>query len=438
MTLPAWQFWQRAAANQWSSTLSPIVRWYFGDNIIAYDAAQSPLPVWVAGADDIPHCRLLDWQTAEREDGSRFALQLPPRLASNRSWVDDSTLAFLQQRRVSLRGNWLHHGAQLVFQPRVIWPDDFTFDHFTHHGAIDLATTLRTDQHNASAPFQIRRLWQAQHTCADDFVLGFVLNGAQGDDDEAHGGHFAIVLGQLRNNDPRDLLVANYYNPDVVSEKGILPAMTPLSNYLAELNSGQQYYRPSSLVAVRVQQADFLAPLYNALLQHMVAMYEHQWLYDHAFMNCTGITMDALRGSELAVPRAGSSAWLAPLAYALTWLRERDVQRARRVMRYLCSERTRLFPAQAFMACAYYVLSLLTGRRGANSDFERALCQHAVALDYVRLPQFPSSRAWGREPLFSLQDYRNRMPSNRSDWKIIPVQTRTFPTEWLPTGVTKK
>jgi hypothetical protein len=120
----------------------------------------------------------------------------------------------------------------------------------------------------------------------------------------------------------------------------------------------------------------------------------------------------------------------------LTLFKEHDRHRAKRVFRYLCSERTRLFPAQAFIACTQHLLSLVRHRRAPNSLLERELLHDAVAFDYVRLPQFPSSRAWGREPLFSLQDYQERMPSDRADWQIIPVNPRHFPVEWLPTRST--
>ena len=79
-----------------------------------------------------------------------------------------------------------------------------------------------------------------------------MVNGAQGDDDEAHGGHFALVTGRTQPDGAiGDWLVNNFYSLDIESEKGILAAPVPLDNYLADLNSGQGWYRPSyMLVAV--------------------------------------------------------------------------------------------------------------------------------------------------------------------------------------------
>ena len=80
-------------------------------------------------------------------------------------------------------------------------------------------------------------------------MLAFIVNGAQGDDDEAHAGHFAIVTGRIADDGAiGDWLVNNFYTLDAESEKGIIAAPVPLDNYLADLNSGQAYYRPSHLL----------------------------------------------------------------------------------------------------------------------------------------------------------------------------------------------
>ena len=77
-------------------------------------------------------------------------------------------------------------------------------------------------------------------------VLALMVNGAQGDDDEAHGGHFAIVTGRIApDGGIGDWLVNNFYSLDVESEKGIIAAPVPLDNYLGDLNSGQNWYRPT-------------------------------------------------------------------------------------------------------------------------------------------------------------------------------------------------
>ncbi len=432
MSLPntfpfSWPRAKRAPVEHWTSALAPVIQWYLKHETVAFDAPPA-LPIWVAGADDVLHCRLLDWQHAVADNGDTIAIELTAKIASNRSWVNEQTLAFFQHNTVSLRGAWQQRDTQRVFVVRVLWPDNWQWRNVTASHVDDMTARIRCDQRAAVSPFAVTRLWQSSAVTPAAWVVGFILNGAQGDDDEAHGGHFAIAVGRLNEqDDPRDLVVANFYNPDVVSEKGILPAMTPLSNYFCDLNSGQQYYRPSSMVCVRLSSHALIAPLYEKLEKQMHAMLHHDWHYDHAMMNCTGITMDALRNAGFCVPDRGSAAWLAPVAFLLTLIRERDLTRAKRVWRYLRAERTRLFPAVAMLACVQHLLSLVQAHRTAQTAFEQQLCDAAVAVDYVHVPQIPSSRALGREPLFDLSDYRARMPPNRADWKIIPVQTRPFP-----------
>ena len=56
-------------------------------------------------------------------------------------------------------------------------------------------------------------------------MLAFMVNGAQGDDDEAHAGHFALVTGRTQEDGAiGDWLVNNFYALDSESEKGILAA----------------------------------------------------------------------------------------------------------------------------------------------------------------------------------------------------------------------
>src|SRR5204863_522718 len=74
-----------------------------------------------------------------------------------------------------------------------------------------------------------------------------------------------------------DWIANNFYTLDAESEKGILAAMVPLDNYLADLNSGQAWYRPSYLlvavlkherVACRVQAA--FERVYNHFYRHQL------------------------------------------------------------------------------------------------------------------------------------------------------------------------
>ena len=48
---------------------------------------------------------------------------------------------------------------------------------------------------------------------------------------------------------------------------------------------------------------------------------------------------------------------------------------------------------------------------------------------FVRIPQIPSSRAFGTYPVASFDEYMARVPKDRKDWKIVPVDARPFPAQ---------
>src|SRR5690242_21874285 len=55
------------------------------------------------------------------------------------------------------------------------------------------------------------------------------------------------------------------------------------------------------------------------------------------------------------------------------------------------------------------------------------LAEDLEAVIYVRIPQFPSSRAFGQAPVASMDEYMKRAPQDHSKWKIVPVAPRPFP-----------
>src|SRR5204862_8231741 len=143
-------------------------------------------------------------------------------------------------------------------------------------------------------------------------VLAVILNGAQGDDDEAHGGHFALVTGRIgaagTPGGPgaiNDWLTNNFYTLDAESEKGIIAAMLPLDNYLADLNSGQAYYRPSYLLVTVLSDERAARVVQGALGRVYNQFYRHQLVYYHPTTNCTSISIDPLRAPGLDVPARG-------------------------------------------------------------------------------------------------------------------------------------
>jgi hypothetical protein len=75
-------------------------------------------------------------------------------------------------------------------------------------------------------------------------VLAAMLNGAQGDDDEAHGGHFAMVTGRVGPGGAiGDWLADNFYSLEAFSEKGIVAAV--VRSTIIWPISARAWYRPS-------------------------------------------------------------------------------------------------------------------------------------------------------------------------------------------------
>jgi hypothetical protein len=58
---------------------------------------------------------------------------------------------------------------------------------------------------------------------------------------------------------------------------------------------------------------------------------------------------------------------------------------------------------------------------------EREMAQQLEAIWFVRIPQIPSSRAYGQAPVYSFAQYLQQAPADRSQWQIVPVEPRPFP-----------
>ena len=208
-------------------------------------------------------------------------------------------------------------------------------------------------------------------------VLGFVLNGAQGDDDEAHGGHLALVTGRVAPDGAiGDWLVNNFYTLDSESEKGIIAAPVPLDNYLADLNAGQNWYRPSYLLVAVLSQPRAAALAQSALARVYNQFYRHQLTY--------AAPDDELRRHHR---RRAARARLATSPRAVrriacsrgrrcpsSRLRERSLAKALDAFDYLNEDQTRLLPAAAFEEIFASLRELATAagqrprRRQARAD----------------------------------------------------------------------
>jgi hypothetical protein len=409
----------------------------------AAGALPSPLPplVWIAAPERFHGVRLAADAASATIEGRERRLAFGPRLPSNLSWVDQSTAAFLGGRDVSLRGSWRGDGR---FEARTVWPESFRLDERAAMSPLDakpdgfeaaLRALVRAGEGGAREPWSTRLLWErpgVARAWSGKPVLIVMVNGAQGDDDEAWGGHFAVGTGRIApDGDLADVLVDNFYSLDVVSEKGILGAPVPLDNYLADLNSGQAWYRPSAILVAVLADEAAAARVQGAFNRVYAQFWRHQLPYRHTTMNCAGISVDTLRALGWALP-AHEPGWavraIAWLAVPFTLAKERSVSQARSAYEYLTQDRTRLFPAVAFETAGASLLRLAGGEvRNDASEVERRLARDLEALVFVHIPQLPSSRAFGSWPVASPSEYQGKVPRDPADVKRVPAPARPFP-----------
>jgi hypothetical protein len=403
--------------------------------------AEHPPLVWIAAPQVIAGARLsADAAMLHRGDAA-WRFDLVPKIPANRSYFDASSAAFLRDRSLKVRGR-VANGA---FVARTIWPEDFRLDRAPP--AASLAPTLPAAEGlralvraepagGARSPFAATTLWQ-RHAGADAAppgraIIGIMVNGAQGDDDEAHGGHFALVTGRTRDDGAiGDWLANNFYSLDVESEKGILAAPAPLDNYLADLNSGQAWYRPSCLLVAVLSSERAPALLQAALHRVYSQFWRHQLVYRHAAMNCASISVDTLRALGWPLPARGAAgALVAALGFPLIAAKERSFAKARMAADYLTEDQTRLMPAAAFEEAGASLLALAAGATPARAGtLARWLATDLDALVFVRFPQLPSSRAFGDAPAVTPWEYHARIPAEPGMAQIIPLPPRPFPPE---------
>ncbi len=456
------------------STLKEAL-WYFRDDLIAVPkpeigsagysrgmAAQDDVRAWYSGAGNVErraHPPLVwvgspalfadvrlqaDGSTLRLKDGSDRRFVLAPRLATNRAYFDASTGEFFRPRELRIRGAVAAGpDGDSTIVARTIWPQDYVIDAAgASLSPLSAAETLSglVRQNEANTRYETRIIWERSpgkpRAWAGMAALGIMLNGAQGDDDEAHGGHFAIATGRLgASGEWADWMVNNFYNLDSVSEKGIVAAIVPMDNYLMDLNSGQAYYRPSHMVVALLRDDRVPLAYQGAVSRVYNHFYRHDFRYRHAAANCAGISLDTLRSLGWAIPGRGATSRLkAVAAYPYMAIKDRSLDSGRQSFDYLREEQTRLYPAVAFDAAGNDLLNLLqtaAGGRPAKSEFERMLKEDIEAIIFVRIPQIPSSRAQGTFAVASIDEYMNRVPEDRAQWKIVPVDARPFPDEFV-------
>ena len=397
-----------------------------------------PPLVWVAAPDVVRVARIADdGHHLETATGS-VALELVPRIPLNRSYFDASSLAFFRNRTLRARGTLGAAG----FLARTLWPADFRLGPEAPPerpvaanlppGDALRARMRETPRGGAQAPFAAETLWQ-RPGASDDWtgltVLAFLCNGAQGDDDEAHAGHFAIATGRIGvHGDIGDWLVNNYYSLDIESEKGILAAPAPLDNYQGDLNAGQSWYRPTHVLVAVLDEPRAAHLVQSGLLRVFQQFWRHQLVYHHPRVNCTSMSVDTLRALGLPVPARG------PTAVAGAFLRlpfdaiaQRSLAAARSGYDYAVADRTGLLPALATEDVLATLFDCATGDRPPQSRLAQWLRRDLRAVALVRIPQLPSSRAWGDAPVVSLAEYAARVPRDPAQRQIVPVPARPFP-----------
>ena len=382
--------------------------------------------------------------------GQRQPFKLAPKLDSNLSYFNDSSREFFAGRPLVVRGKH-ENGA---FVARSLWPADYALDfaklpYQPLQSGESLDTLVRAEQGGAKSPFAARVLWQrdpkAPRQWAGKPVLAFVLNGAQGDDDEAHGGHFAVATGRFgARGEWGDWTVNNFYNLDSVSEKGVVAASLPLDAYQGDLNSGQSWYRPSYLVVAVLKSERVAARYQDAINRVFNHFYRHDVVYNHATANCAGLNIETLRTLGWQIPKAGPTSRLkGALAFPVVAIKERSLEDARKATDYLLAEQTALYPMVAFQAAGSDLLNRLSAGKAAT-PYEQALAEDLEGLIFIRLPQYPSSRAFGDAPVASIDEFMRRVPEDRTQWKTVPNPPRAFPAElkdpqapaeaWLPSA----
>lgn len=381
-------------------------------------------------------------QRARTAGGKELDIRLVPKIATNLSYANGNTAAWLSGREVRIRGTLDTENGKEVFVARSIWPTDFAIEPAalqvrSLEKPADLGAFVREPIKDARS-IETRLVWernpgQPRHWKQKP-VLGFILNGAQGDDDESLGGHFAVATGRIgERGEWANWAVNNFYNLDSFSEKGIVAATLPMDNYLMDLNSGQQYYRPSYMLVAVLNDGRTAAAFQGGVQRVFNRFYRHDFQYRHASANCAGISVDVFGALGWHIPKRGPTAPVKSLAaYAYVAAKDGSLQSGRKIYDYLNEEQTRLLPAVAFEAMGLDLLQLV-GASGAPqrplSRYEQQLASDVEAIFLVRISQIPSSRATGSAPVFSFDEFRARVPEDQKDWKIVPVEPRAFPDQ---------
>lgn len=389
-----------------------------------------PSIVWTGSPNVINGKLSEDGKTLTAPDGTNIKFSVVPKISTNLSYYNDKSIKYFGGKEITARGI-LENDR---FIARSVWLKDFNINsdnieiNKKKEKIIDLVRKKDNQQ------FESKILWSKSGKSIDIAnkpILGFILNGAQGDDDEAHGGHFAVATGHFgANGEWNNWMVNNFYGLNSFSEKGITASILPMDSYQADLNSGQSWYRPTYML-VAVLKDKKSSQLYqesiNRVFNHF---YKHNFEYNHALANCAGINVETFRSLGWNIPKKGAESKLkASVALPYISLKDKSINNGKKAFDYLNAEMSDLYPLVAFDAIGNDLLNRIVKGEKPKNDFEQTLMNDIEEIIYIKLPQFPSSRVIGQAPIASLAEYMKRVPENKKDWKIIPVEPRVFPKE---------
>jgi hypothetical protein len=402
----------------------------------------APVLVWIGAPEMVEHATLEPSGDVLRVNAAARPFAVVRKLPTNRSYLDASTMSFWSRRSLRIRGSTELREGNPVFVARTVWPEDTRLEAERLvlqplRAGETLEHLVRAQIGGTEAAWPARLLWARRpdepRRWAGRPVLAFVLSGAQGDDDGAHAGHLSVATGLFGpGGEWADWLVNNYYSLDEESEKGILAATIPMDSYLMDLNSGQSFYRPVYVLLAILREARVADRAQAALQDAMLALYCHELLYDHATNNSTAITVDALRQIGWNIPpRPGGSFPKGVAAFVYASIRERSIRKGKQTFGYFTEERTRVFPLVAFAMTGHDLLGIVGGqtvaRRRDPTPYERMLQADVEAVIFVTLVQVPSTRPSGTYPVGSPEEYRDRVPAQRSKWNTASQPPRPFP-----------
>lgn len=402
----------------------------------AMDTNALPGLIWLGSSQVIQKAHInADARQITLIDGEVLGFDIVPKIPANLSYWDESTVEFFRQRPVRLRGEL----QDAKFTARTVWPADYKINVDAQFKPLAKNETLKSlvefENGGARSAYESRLLWEkspgAAKQTSGKSAIALMLNGAQGDDDEAHGGHFAVATGRMEaDGSYARWLVNNFYDLASNSEKGIIAGITPMDKYLADLNNGQGFYRPSYML-VAVLKNQHAALRYQASVNRVYNhFYRNDFVFDLSRNNCTGITIDTVRTLGWNVPAQGiESQFKATAAYFYVAATEKSLTKGRAIYDYLNTETTRLLPAVAFDGMGNDLLDRIIhpANNKLKGVLEEEIAQDIEAIYFVRIPQIPSSRAFGLAPVYSFDQYMKQAPADRSQWKIVPTTPNPLP-----------